>query len=473
MLGVSFFAHAFGQRYELPIPLYLFILGGAGAVFLSFLLVVRGKVDEEPKKTDADKPCIAKFRLGWAASSFIILAGLITAGLSGSQEVAENILPVFFWLVVWVLIPLSCGIFGDWTQRLNPFSNIAKLADSNKLRQSLLGRKETYAWPKWLGWWFAGALYFALACGELIFNESATKPSNLALALLIYFIVSGAAGLLYGRSWLERGEIFSVLYYTWGKLGYFRFGNSGQKSFAGGLVVPFEASFSRVMFVLLLLASISFDGLLSTPLWNNFQHKLPESYSVESLSYQLLASAIFLGLVLFLWALFSLFAAAVSKAGGYKDSQTKVLAGLLPSIVPISFGYLLAHYIQYLIVNGQLFFPLIGNPIGKGSWPIHLKSPFNDAFIPNTHLLPSSFYWYFAVIVIIVVHIIAVILAHKHLGSATRDRARARRSEYPWIAAMVAYTMLSLWLLAQPLVKEKAHTEESFVPTQSHIQLEG
>jgi hypothetical protein len=31
--------------------------------------------------------------------------------------------------------------------------------------------------------------------------------------------------------------------------------------------------------------------------------------------------------------------------------------------------------------------------------------------------------------------------------------------------------MLSLWLLAQPLVKEKAHTEESFTPTQSHIQL--
>jgi hypothetical protein len=291
--------------------------------------------------------------------------------------------------------------------------------------------------------------------------------------LLTYFIASAATGLVYGRSWLQRGEVFSVLYYTWGKLGYFRFGNSGEKRFAGGLMMPFEASLSRITFVLLLLASISFDGFLSTPLWSNFQHKLPKSFTIESLSYQLAAMLIFLALAIFLWALFSLFASAVAKAGNYKQSQTKILAGLLPSVVPISFGYLLAHYIQYLIVNGQLFFPLIGNPIGKESWPIHLPSPFNDHFLPNIHLLPSSFYWYFAVVVIIIVHIIAVILAHKHLGSETRDKIRARRSEYPWIAAMVAYTVLSLWLLAQPLVKEKAPVkEESFKPTQSHIQLD-
>ena len=29
----------------------------------------------------------------------------------------------------------------------------------------------------------------------------------------------------------------------------------------------------------------------------------------------------------------------------------------------------------------------------------------------------------------------------------------ARRAEYPWIVAMVAYTALSLWLLAQPLAE--------------------
>jgi hypothetical protein len=60
-----------------------------------------------------------------------------------------------------------------------------------------------------------------------------------------------------------------------------------------------------------------------------------------------------------------------------------------------------------------------------------------------------------AVAVIVAVHIVAVFLAHRHLVAAGNGQLRARRSEYPWLAAMVAYTMLSLWLLAQPLVQEK------------------
>jgi len=470
---LHYLAHAFGQRYELPIPLALFIIGGAGVVFLSFLLILQRKVGKQNKKNIDDIPFIAPLNTAWTLVSFIFLAFLIFAGLAGSQEVAENFLPVFFWLVIWVVVPLLCGVIGDWTQIFNPFANIAKLADSSRLRKVVIGRSKAYVWPRWLGWWFAAVIYFALACGELIFNESATKPFNLALWLLVYLFISAFGGFLYGSSWLKRGEIFSVLYYTWGKLGYFRFGNSGERSFAGGLTVPFETSTSRVVFVLLLLASISFDGLLSTPLWSRFQHQLPESFTIESLSYQLAASLIFAAVALFLWLLFSLFAKAVANAGAINANSTKVLAGLLPSVLPISFGYLLAHYIEYLIVNGQLFFPLIGNPIGKDSWPIHLPNPFNDDFHPNTHLLPSAFYWYFAVIVIVIVHVVAVILAHRHLSSSSKNEQIARRSEYPWIAAMVAYTMLSLWLLAQPLVKEKASKTESFAPSHSHIQLKG
>jgi hypothetical protein len=466
-------AHAFGQRYELPIPLALFIIGGAGIVFLSFLLVIRRNVTKQTIHKVTDESYISNLSSGWSVASFIFLVFLIFAGFYGSQEVAENFLPVFFWLVVWVIIPLSCGLAGDWTQKINPFANIAKLAGSPRLRQMLIGRAESHLWPKSLGWWPAAMLYLVLACGELIFNGSATKPGNLAAWLLGYFFISAIAGLFYGRAWLKRGEVFSVLYYTWGKLGFSRFGNIGRRGFAGGLATPFEASVSRVVFVLLLLVSISFDGLLSTPLWINFRHKLPASYSIESLGYQLIAGGVFLGLTFALWILFSLFALAVATAGRLKISHTEALASLLPSVLPISFGYLLAHYIQYLIINGQLFFPLIGNPIGKNSWPLHMPFPFNDDFEPHTHLLPSAAYWYFAVAVIVIVHIIAVILAHRHLGSATDNTVRARRSEYPWVAAMVAYTMLSLWLLAQPLVKEKVPAAESFNPTHSHIQLKG
>jgi len=55
---------------------------------------------------------------------------------------------------------------------------------------------------------------------------------------------------------------------------------------------------------------------------------------------------------------------------------------------------------------------------------------------------------------IIGVHIAAVVLAHGYLGRAARTETQGRRAEWPWIAAMVGYTMTSLWLLAQPIVQE-------------------
>jgi hypothetical protein len=68
------------------------------------------------------------------------------------------------------------------------------------------------------------------------------------------------------------------------------------------------------------------------------------------------------------------------------------------------------------------------------------------------------------VVIIVAVHVIAVVLAHQHLSRSARTRHMARTSEYPWLVAMVAYTMLSLWLIAQPLVEEGHESKESAVP---------
>jgi hypothetical protein len=134
------------------------------------------------------------------------------------------------------------------------------------------------------------------------------------------------------------------------------------------------------------------------------------------------------------------------------------LTALLPSLVPIAFGYLFAHNLEYLVLNSQLLFPLIGNPPGLESWPIHLAHPFNDTFEPHLHLLPSSFYWYASLLVIVAVHVYAVVLAHRHLVRVAKSEQLERRSEFPWLVAMVGYTCLSLWLLAQPLTESSATT---------------
>jgi hypothetical protein len=139
---------------------------------------------------------------------------------------------------------------------------------------------------------------------------------------------------------------------------------------------------------------------------------------------------------------------------GRRASVTRTFTGLLPSLVPIAFGYLLAHYLQYVLINGQLILPLLGAPGGE-STNLHLPYPFNDSYEVHTHFLPNGFYWYLDVVVIVAVHIVAVVLAHDFLGRTEGSPALARRAEYPWIVAMIAYTSLSLWLLAQPLTEAR------------------
>jgi hypothetical protein len=209
------------------------------------------------------------------ALGVLLAAGLIVAGIGGSQEVAENIVPTAFWLVAWIAVPLSCGVIGDWTRAFNPFAVLARLADSDRARRALLGSARRLPWPAWLGWWPATVTFFVVACGELVYNQTVTLPRVTAYGLLVGAMLSLAMGMLFGAdAWLNRGEVFSVLFSTWGRLGYFRFGAPGRRGFAGGLDVPFEPVLSRLVFVLMLLVSVSFDGLISTPAWRSVRLRL-------------------------------------------------------------------------------------------------------------------------------------------------------------------------------------------------------
>ena len=450
-------AHAFGARYDLPIHLWLFLVGGGLAVVLSFLVAERRTVEPNESDFTADTPYVRPLTttgVVLGVLSLLVLLFYVLVGLLGSQEVPENILPTTFWLVAWIIVPLTCGIIGDWTQLVNPFAALAKFCDRPALRRRVLSDERPIAWR--LGWWPAVALFFLTSCGELVYNLTATLPRVTASALAIYALVSAFCGLVFGPVWLERGEMFSVLFGTWGRLGLFRLGAKGRRGFAGGLDVPFEPSTSRCAFVLLLLVSVNFDGLLATPQWANHLErdtlKLTRLHPDKIDSFRTLSFLVLAALVALLFGSFAVWAMrAVGQRGGFRAS----LAELLPSMLPIAFGYLVAHNLQYVLVNTQLLLPLIGNPTGLDSWPITLPYPFNDDFEPHPKFLPSAFYWYAAVLVIVVVHIVAVVIAHRHLTLRSNDdRTAARRGEYRWLVVMVAYTVLSLWLLAQPLVKE-------------------
>ena len=444
--GTVVLAHAFGERYELPLPLWMFVVGGAAVVALSFLLVLRLGSPGTRLAAPAAEPVedavpAGRFRPLPGLLSIAVLVAIAVFGITGSQDADGNLATPFFWLLVWVVVPMSCGLLGDWTRPVNPFANLARLGDSARLRQAVLARRRPLSWSARVGWWPAVGLFVLLVLGELVFNLDTTKPVFVGTVLLLYGFASLFLGLLFGPSWAARGEVFSGLFDAWGRLGWFRFGAPGRQGFAGGLDAPFEAATSRVVFVLLLLVTINFDGLLATPQWARYERRV---YGTDTGSIHLLRSLSLVVLVVVVLAVFAAFAAGSARAGRHGSRPIAALAELLPSLVPIAYGYLIAHYLQYVVTNGQLFVPLLQNP-GYGE-PVR--------FTVDTTLLPNAFYWYLSVVVIVAVHVVAVVIAHRHLAGRAPDERSALRSEYPWLVAMVAYTAFSLFLIAQPLTQE-------------------
>jgi hypothetical protein len=468
--------HAFGERYDSPVPLALFLLAGAAVVLASFALVAGRSVAPPAQDYDAARDDVVRRHVGrvWSLVSVVTLGLLVVVGLVGTEEVARNLLPVAFWLVVWVVVPLVVGLAGDVTQRLNPFAAIAQATDRPGLRQAVLGSPTVLPWPKALGWWAFAALYTLVVVGELVVNETATLPSVVAVGLLLYAVVCAAGGLVFGAgAFTTRAEVFTVMFASWGRLGLRRHGAPGPQGLGGGLEVPFQATAGRLVSVLLLLVSVAYDGLLSTPHWSRLVGALPTPLRTGP-GYVVFAVAALVLFALVMLTVFGLFAQASARAGGHSSSAAgssaagssaagssadstrlvPALTGLAPSLLPIAYGYLLAHYLQYVLVNGQLLLPLIGNPVGQDWWPIHLPYPFDATFTPDPRIMPTSLLWYLQIVVIVAAHVVAVLLAHRHLVRQARDAVAARRSEWPWLAAMVGYTMVSLWLLAQPLVAE-------------------
>jgi hypothetical protein len=286
--------------------------------------------------------------------------------------------------------------------------------------------------------------------GELVFNLDTTTPSFVGWTIVLYGLACLFLGLLFGEGFLQRGEVFSGLFDAWGRLGFWRHGAPGARRFAGGLDVPFDSSPSRVVFVLLMLVSINFDGLLATPRWASYERR---TVGTDAHELELLRAGSLALLVLVVLGVFLGFAYASARAGRFGTTPLASLALLLPSLVPIAFGYLVAHYLQYVVVNGQLLLPLLGNP-GFEGWPLDLPHPFDDDYVVNVSTPGSSFYWYLSVVVIVAVHVIAVLLANRRLSARAADPGRAHRAEYPWLVAMVAYTAFSLVLIAQPLTQE-------------------
>ena len=466
-LAVPAHAHGFGQRYDLPLPLSLYLFGTAAAVVLSFVIVglfarhVPG-AGGYPRIDLLARPLGRQITraLGTLLKLFSIglLVLTVIAGFYGSQNPYQNIAPTLVWIVWWVGLAVFSAFFGDLWVLINPWRALFDWAD--RLYRTGGGRGLGLRWPypEALAVWPAFALLLAVSWTELVFPSPAV-PANIASLALFYSLVTWTGMVAFGsEAWVRHGEVFSVFFGVFARFApteasiHDRSGEYGLalRPFGAGLLANEQASTSMVAFVLLVLSSVLYDGLLSTPEWAEVERQLlgvlPGLGEVDSIIVRTI------GLVAF-WALFFgayVVVSAIMSIVAAFHSPWAIARNFAFTLVPIAIAYHLAHYLVYLLTQGQYIVPLASDPFGYG-WNLFGTAGYRV----DIAVVGARFAWYAAVTSIVLGHIAAVYLADVRAHQILETRSAALRSQVPLTALMVVYTFVSLTILAEPIVERR------------------
>jgi hypothetical protein len=458
------FLHGFGQRYDLPAPLALYLLAAGGVVVVSFVLVamfaggrVGAKAIAYPRVA---VPLLTRIaRTPWpryvgGLIGVLGLAAVIITGLFGSTDNDRNPAEYLTWIYFWAATVILSGLVGNLWYWLNPWAAIydalAAVLPTPPLRG---GAPHRVGSP---GIWPAVVTYFAFACLELT-SGMANRPLIVAIAAAGYTILTLAGMALFGRDqWLDHSEAFTVLFGIIAKFGPVeaerdergRITTVYLRPWGVGLLQSSLAGWDRVFFVVLMLGTLAFDGIEATQSWQNF------TVTLEPLWLPLGAWGFFAirtaGLVLLTGAFLLIFIAfmeVVIYFGNRRADLKATATAFAFTLVPIALVYNAAHNYSYVMVQSQGLIPLLNDPPANG-W--HLL-PALAGYKPSFALAQASTVWFAQIGLIVVGHVIAVYLSHLKAGEKFRTAQRALLSQYPMLLLMVMYTMTSLWILAQPI----------------------
>jgi hypothetical protein len=459
MSAAAILLHGFGQRYDLPISLALYLFAAGGVVFISFVLVVLFAGDRVGAKALEYPRWPAPWLVGIARSSIpraiggtigiLGLLAVIVTGLFGSAKPELNPAEYLVWIYFWAGTVILSGLVGNLWYLINPWAAIYD-ATTRLVRLGPVWKLPT------VGVWPAAAAYVAFACLELT-SGMANRPWLVATMALAYSAVTLAGMVLFGRDeWLEHCEAFTVLF---GIVGRFapveavrdetgRIAMVYLRPWGVGLLKPGAAGWDRVVFVILMLSTLAFDGIVATNAWQDFNLSLePIWLPMGRYGFFFIRT---LGLVLLTFTFLLVFVAfmqLVIYLGTRKVDLKATVTAFALTLVPIALVYNAAHNYSYLLVQSQALIPLLNDPLGHG-WNL---LPGVAGLRPSFALAQASTVWYAQVVLIVVGHVIAVYLSHIRAGERFRTAQRALLSQYPMLLLMVMYTMTSLWILAQPI----------------------
>jgi hypothetical protein len=443
-VGVPFLVpmHGLGGAKDLPIPLPLAVAAATAALVISFCVLALAW--RTPRYQDAGRgrpvpSALARLFDGPAFEWTLRVLGLlffayVSWALIRGPDLVNNPALGAFYVLVWVgLVPASL-LFGRVVRALSPVRTL------NLLLARITGGDPAVGlgtYPARLGYWPAVLGLFAFVWQELVNPQSAYLGSvRIWLAAYLAIMLIGAA--IFGDEWFERADPFEVYSNLLAKLSVW--GRDGDRLvFRSPLanlatVAPLPG---LVGVVAVLFGSTAFDSYKDTIAWQQFVIDLGINEQVTN-SVALLVFCLIVGVS---------FTAAAMSTGVERSERDAVRRSALPdllahSVIPIIVGYMTAHYLSYLVEQGQMTLMQLSDPmvdgsnlLGTANWSVNYWLSFHPSMLAVIKVLA-----------VITGHVVGVVAAHDRVVKLLPPKHHVT-GQIGMLVVMVAYTATGLYLL--------------------------
>ncbi|WP_234411152.1 hypothetical protein [Nocardioides terrigena] len=436
--GRDLLAHGIGGAKDLPIPLELAIAGAVAALVVSFTVLAVAWRTPRYDAATSGRPAPAwldrltsstAWRVALRVLGFVFFLYVAAAAVFGQDTLVNPFLGVFYTLL-WVgLVPASVLLGPVW-KAISPSRTInavlAKVSGSDP-------EVGMYTYPERLGYWPAAVGLYAFVWLELVYPHS-TEIGPVRLWCAMYIGIMLIGGALFGNRFYERADPFEVYSSLVAKLSVWghRDGRLVIRSPLANLdTVPVAPGLVGVVAVL--FGSTAYDSFKEASPWVKFvQTTSIPSGLIDNVA--LLVFCVGVGVI---------FAAGCMATGVGPDVRRSTLPDVFAhSVVPIIVGYIIAHYLTYLVEYGQTTIVQLSDPFSRGDdylGTADLEVNYWLSFHPD-------FLARLKVGAVIVGHVLGVIAAHDR-AVRILPRRHQLTGQLSLLVAMVFFTVGGLYLL--------------------------
>ncbi|MDP6779564.1 MAG: YHS domain-containing protein [Candidatus Latescibacteria bacterium] len=194
---------------------------------------------------------------------------------------------------------------------------------------------------------------------------------------------------------------------------------------------------------LLMLSLTGFHGLTMTGVWREVLGWIERSLDVgETVAFSAGMGALMVAPAL-------LFAGLVALSRWFAGASTATYRTCFIryayALLPIALFYHIAHNSEHLLMEGQKVVALLSDPLGQ-QWDLLGTARWS---LPPLVRLPTL--WGLQVLLVMAGHVYSLWVSRCTAGSLFPDSRAALRSQIPMLGAMVLFSLMSLWLLKQPM----------------------